>query len=151
MIIDLVSDISGSAIDTTTQDVGTADFVYYERCFGGCGTFPSVDLDWIKIEVSAIGADSCSSGDEVWYTAFYWGDAIDDNNDSIPGSYYPPENDNQNIPITSLYNGNSPGFAIDLDAVALGVPAGTYRCMRFTSPLGGNNDGSEIDSIQGLP
>lgn len=128
-------------------DVGTYDFVYYERL----ATPTSVDFDWVQVEISADGI--------TWYQVLYWGDpgGVPDTNTNVDLSLVgdicqvagvPTENDNCNIPIARLYNNNSTGIAIDVDGI--GIPLGSYPWMRITSPAGGAN-GTDVDAIQILP
>ena len=98
----------------------------------------SISADWVIIEISDDGTN--------WVEVFNWGDGNPANNGNISGT--PGEPDNHILPISSLYNGNTTGIAIDADAF---VSPGTYQYIRITSPLGGDNDGSEVDSIELLP
>jgi hypothetical protein len=115
------------------------DLVYYEME----NPANNIQLDWVLLEVGP-----SSSG--PWTQVFYWGDGILDANSNIGQAGYGSagESDNQLIRLVELYNGNTTGVAIDVDAVA---PAGTYQWLRITTPLGGNNDGAEVDSVQSLP
>lgn len=128
-------------------DVGTYDFVYYERL----ASPTSVDFDWVQVEISPDGI--------TWYQVLYWGDpgGVPDTNTNVDLSLVgdicqvagvPTENDNCNIPIARLYNNNSTGIAIDVDGI--GIPLGSYPWMRITSPAGGAN-GTDVDAIQILP
>ena len=102
-----------------------------------------INLDWIIVEVGR-----SSSG--PWVQVFNWGDTVLDSNTNIGQAGYGAsgELDNQPIPFTDLYQGSSPGIAIDVDAFA---PAGNYQWVRISSPLGGDNDPAEVDSIKSLP
>jgi hypothetical protein len=104
-------------------------------------------IDWVVTEVGTGPSGSCASS--TWYTVLNWGDGNASNNGIIGGAY--PENDNQPIPFSALYLGSTTGIAIDLNDPALGVPGGTYPCVRVSAPLGGDNDAGEVDSIQVLP
>ena len=141
VIIDLVA-MGGSAINTTTQDVGTFDFVQYEWAVGA-----NIMMDWVITEVGTGPSGSCATS--TWYTILNWGDGSVSNNGIIGGAY--PENDNEVIPQSALYLGSTTGIAIDIDDPALSVPAGIYYCVRFSAPLGGGNDPGEVDSIEILP
>ena len=99
-------------------------------------------LDWVIIEVR-----NCSGGS--WYPVFSWYDGIVDNNTNVATAGFSGEQDNKLISTGALYG--SPyqtGIAIDVDAV---VPPDTYNCVRIRSPLGGDNDPAEVDSVQVLP
>jgi hypothetical protein len=115
------------------------DFVFYE--YENPPT--RIRLDWIIIEASINGFDG-------WVQIFNWGDDVVDLNSNIGQLGYGAsgEPDNHEIPLTDLYGGNSTGVAIDLDAV---VPPGTYQWIRISSPLGGDDDGPTVDSIEVIP
>ena len=102
-----------------------------------------VNLDWVIIEASINGTDT-------WVQIFNWGNGILDSNTNIGqlGHGSSGEPDNYPLLFADLYGGNSPGIAIDLDALA---PPGIYQWVRISSPLGGGNDGAEVDAIQVLP
>ena len=99
-----------------------------------------ITVDWVIIEISTDGSN--------WIEVFNWGDSDPANNGMIgnPGS----EPDNYVLPLSALYNGNTTGIAIDADAFVSSGPR-TFQYIRITSPLGGDNDGSEVDSIEILP
>jgi len=112
-------------------DVGTPDFVYYERL----ATPVSIDLDWVQVEISMDGI--------TWYQVFYWGDGIPDTNTNVDINVIGgAEADNRSILATNLYN--STGITVDVDGL---VPPGNYSWMRITSPVGGAN-GANVDAIQ---
>jgi len=125
-------------------DVGTPDFVYYER-LASLVPVPNVDLDWVLIEISPDGV--------TWYQVFYWHDpSTADTNTNVdlsivgdvcftnPGSI-PAEIDNCSIPASRLYN--STGITVDIDSL---VPPGSYPWMRISGV--GGADGPDIDAIQ---
>jgi hypothetical protein len=122
-----------------TGDEPAFDFVYYEME----NPANHMRLDWVIIEASVNGVDG-------WTQIFNWGNGVVDLNSNIGQLGYGSggESDNYQIPITDLYGGNSTGVAIDLDAVVL---PDTYQWIRIYSPTGGDNDGSEVDSIQVIP
>jgi hypothetical protein len=102
-----------------------------------------ISLDWVIVEVSPTG----QSG--TWTRIFYWGDHVHDAHTNIPIGYVADadgEADNEEIPLGLLFG--SPiqtGIAIDVDLVAA---AGAYQFVRIYSPLGGDNDPSEVDAVQ---
>ncbi len=102
-----------------------------------------INLDWVIVEIGR-------SDSGPWVQVFYWGDDLLDSNTNIGQLGYGAGNepDNFPIPFVNLYEGNSPGVAIDVDAFA---PSGTYRWLRITTPLGGENDAAEVDAIRTLP
>lgn len=111
------------------------DLIYYEFE----NPTDNINLDWVIVEVG-------TSDTGPWIQVFYWGDDILDSNTNIGQAGYGvvSEPDNHTIPFSDLYGGNSPGVAIDIDAVAA---AGTYQWVRITTPLGGANDAAEVDSL----
>ena len=131
-------------------DIGTPDFVYYER-----ENIPGiVQLDWVQIEISSDGL--------TWVTVFYWGDppppGIRDTNSNMDYGISPPppgngigdlcasEIDNCSIPIARMYNNT--GVTIDIDAIP-GITTGmSYPWIRITSPPGGDGDPADVDAIQ---
>lgn len=115
------------------------DFVFYE--FENPSNY--MRLDWVIIEASINGVDG-------WVQIFNWGNGVLDGNSNIGqlGHGASGEPDNYEMPFSDLYGGNSTGVAIDLDAV---VPPGTYQWIRISSPLGGDGDGAEVDSIEVIP
>jgi hypothetical protein len=140
MIIDLGS------TPLTTGHTGY-DLVYYETQGNPLPSPPEqIFMDWVTIEVGP-------GPNGPWQQVFYWGDSNPDLNTTLgQAGYVPPENDNILIPMTipPLY-GTVPyttGIAIDLDSLGL---TGTYQYVRIYSPLGGGDDGPEIDAIEVLP
>jgi hypothetical protein len=119
------------------------DLVYYER-ENPVGS-SEVMLDWVIVEIG-------SSPSGPWYPVFNWYDNVVDTNTNVGQSIYGSgEQDNKSIPFSVLY-GSSPyrtGIAIDVDTLA--PPPGIYTWVRIRSPLGGDNDPAEVDSIQVLP
>jgi len=120
-------------------DLGTPDFVYYEKLAAPT----HIDLDWVRIEISSDGI--------TWYQVFFWGGPPSDTNTNVDLSLVgdvcqvggiPTETDNCSIPIGRLYN--STGITIDIDGI---VPPGSYPWMRISSPAGSAN-GSDVDAIQ---
>ena len=113
------------------------DLVYYEYE----NPANHINLDWVIVEIG-----SSSSG--PWTQVFYWGDNNLDGNTNIGQAGYGAgsEPDNHQIPFADLYGG--PGVAIDVDAMAA---PGTYRYVRISAPLGGDNDAAEVDSVETLP
>lgn len=130
---------SSRAIAVSGSPEPAFDLVYYEFE----NPIWNINLDWVIVEVS-------TNGTEPWFPVFNWGNNIVDGNTNIgqAGIGDGNEPDNQPLPFSVLYNGNSPGIAIDIDEV---VPADTYQWVRIWSPLGGDNDGAEVDSLQPLP
>lgn len=126
-------DLGGTPLDLTLPDPGY-DLVFYELH----NPIGFMRLDWVIIEISDDGSN--------WVEIFNWGDGNPANNAIISGP--PAEPDNYEMPLSVLYNGNTPGVAIDADAFA---SPGTYQYIRISSPLGGENDGAEVDSIELLP
>lgn len=120
-------------------DVGTPDFVYYERL----ATPAYVELDWVQVEISSDG--------NTWYQVFYWGDpeGTADTNTNVDvllpqiSVICPTEEDNCQIPPALLYN--STGITVDIDPI---VPPGNYSWIRITSPFSPDDDPSEVDAIQ---
>lgn len=119
-------------------DIGTPDFVYYERL----ATTAYIEMDWVQVEISTDG--------NTWYPVFYWGDpggAADTNTNvdvqNLIGDLCPTETDNCRIPPDRLYN--STGITVDIDPL---VPPGNYSWMRITSPVSPDGDPSEVDAIQ---
>lgn len=132
---------SSSAIDVAGGTETAFDLVYYEFV----NPPNHISLDWVIIEIG-----TTNSG--PWIQVFYWGDDVLDGNTNIgqagfggPGN----EPDNEQIHFSFLYNG--PGVAIDVDAVSPPPPVGTYQWVRISTPLGGDNDAAEVDSLESLP
>lgn len=82
-----------------------------------------------------------------WFTIFNWGNGSPDTNTNV-SSY--PENDNEPIPLSALYNG-PPQTGITIDVDGAGVPAGTYQYLVIIAPSTAANDGADVDSIEILP
>ncbi|MCB0154166.1 MAG: hypothetical protein KDF65_05160, partial [Anaerolineae bacterium] len=144
---ELVIDLGTTPIQTD----GTSgyDLVYYER-EEPAAIPPIIFMDWVVVQVGSTSAGP-------WYTVFYWGDGLADDNSNVGQFLANPTNetDNRQIFTTNppLYGPVGPlnlttGIAIDVDARA---PAGTYPFVRFFVPLGGGNDVVEIDAVQPLP
>lgn len=114
-----------------------ADLVYYERPAG-----PGIYLDWVIVDVCTDA--TCSTT----YTIFNWGDGAPDVNTNVAGysGDGDGEADNEAIPSGSLYAAT--GVAIDISGI---VPPGTYQYVRFFAPLGGDNDGADVDALEVLP
>jgi hypothetical protein len=139
LIIDLEA-LTGSPLDTSTPD-GAYDLVFYEY-------EPSAGIimfDHVVLQVGTGPSGSC--GSSTWTTVLYWGDADASNNGQI-GNLYPGEADNQSIPFSNLYLGATPGIAIDIDALGA---SGIYPCLRIYSPVSGDGDSAQVDSIEILP
>ncbi len=139
LIIDLEA-LTGSPLNTSTPD-GAYDLVFYEYV-------PSagiIMLDHVVLEVGTGPSGSC--GSSTWTTVLNWGDGVLTNNGQL-GSLYPGEADNQSIPFSNLYLGTTPGIAIDIDALGA---SGIYPCLRIYSPLSGDGDSAQVDSIEILP
>jgi hypothetical protein len=116
--------------------------IYYER-ENPAGS-SEVMLDWVIVEIA-------TSSNGPWYPVFNWYDNVIDTNTNVGQSVYGyGEQDNKPIPFSVLY-GSTPyqtGIAIDVDGIA---PPGVYTLLRIRSPLGGDNDPAEVDSVQVLP
>ena len=119
-------------------DIGTPDFVYYERF----ATPSLVEMDWVQVEISSDGS--------TWYQVFYWGDpgGSPDTNTNLDvqnliSDLCPTEIDNCQLPPARLYNNT--GVTVDVDPF---VPPGNYSWIRITSPFSPDNDPSEVDAIQ---
>jgi len=138
-IIDLEAE-TGSPLNTSSPD-GAYDLVMYEYV-------PSpgiIMFDHIVIQLGTGPTGACSSS--AWTTVLYWGDGDASNNGQL-GSLYPGEIDNQTIPFAHLYNGSTPGIAIDADALG---GSGIYPCLRIFAPVSGDGDAAQVDSIEILP
>ena len=123
-------------------DIGTPDFVYFERL----ATPTYIEMDWVQVEISSDGV--------TWYQVFYWGDpgGLPDTNTNLDvqnliPDLCPTEIDNCHIPPARLYSsaGISTGITVDIDPI---VPPGNYPWIRITSPISPDNDSSEVDAIQ---
>lgn len=111
------------------------DMVYYEYA-----NAPGIQLDWVVVQIG-----TSSSG--PWYTVFYWGDNIVDENTNIGQAGYGSPTEAVNAPISSADLYNNVGIAIDVDAR---VPFGTYSFVRFYSPFG-TSDPAQVDAISLYP
>ena len=131
-------------------DVGTPDLVYYEVALPPATT--TVFLDWVQIEISSDGSPGS------WVQVFYWGDpgGLPDTNTNVDINPLDPINisdlcateiDNCAIPIGRLYNNNSTGITIDIDAIPGIVTGNSYPWIRI---MGLGADGPDIDAIQPL-
>lgn len=128
-------DLGGAPLDLSPPD-SAYDLVYYEM-----QNPPGfITIDWAIIHISNDGND--------WIEIFNWGDGNPANNGIIGN--LGAESDNHILPLSALYNGSTTGIAIDADAFVSSGPR-TFQYIRITSPLGGDNDGSEVDSVQILP
>lgn len=128
--------VSLPAASTIIADGDTNfDMVYYEFAIA-----PGINLDWTVLQIG-----TSSSG--PWYTVFYWGDNIVDDNSNIGQAGYgvPTEDVNAAIPSADLHNGT--GIAIDVDAR---VPIGTYSFVRIYSPFG-TTDPAQVDALSRYP
>lgn len=116
------------------------DLVYYEIEYA-----PGIiEMDWVVVEIGL-------TSDGPWFPIFNWGDNVLDANTNIGQLGYGlnGEPDNLPIPTSDLYGTPlGTGIAIDADAV---VPPGSYTWIRIVSPLGGDNDGPQVDAIEVLP
>jgi hypothetical protein len=113
--------------------------VYYER-ENPAGS-SEIMLDWVIVEIG-------TSPSGPWYPVFNWYDNVRDNNTNVGQSSYGfGEDDNESIPF-SVLSPYQTGIAIDIDAIT--PPSGTYTWVRIRSPLGGDNDPAEVDSIEVL-
>jgi hypothetical protein len=114
--------------------------IYYERA-----VTTTVALDWVVIQLS----DTLTG---TWTTIFNWGDDIYDANTNIPIGYVTDsDGEADNELILTGYPPPPPvsqtGIIIDVEAIA----PGSYRYIRILSPLGGDNDPTEIDAIEIFP
>jgi len=135
-------DILLSPAIVANGDVGTPDFVYYERYSDPANQI--VDFDLVEVQISSDG--------NTWYSVFYWGNGTADTNANLNinviGS---AETDNRpfEYPVDNiLYNGR--GVTIDIDGYVPSDGTTTYPYMRIISPPG-NGDGSDVDAIEILP
>jgi hypothetical protein len=147
----MIIDLGGTPVNRSGD--GNFDLAYYELQAMPPQTPPEqIFLDWVVLEVG-------QSPSGPWYPVFNWGDGGPDSNTSIGQANYgnPIENDNALIPMTTPpLDGTAPyttGIAIDIDAPlnTAGAPLGSYQYIRIYSPLGGGNDGPEVDAIGILP
>jgi len=75
-----------------------------------------------------------------WTLIFYWGDSNSGNNGDVPPIYYPPENDNQQIGMSELYN--QTGIRNNV--------GGTYRYVLIEAPPS-CGDPAQVDAVEVLP
>ena len=127
------------------------DFVYYESEFNNGG---SIRLDYVIVGIS-LYADA-----HEFYEVFNWGNNIPDINTNVDTNILPldptcsaplaPECDNRVIPISYLYPfpGIGTGILIDVDNAPSAPPVGSYQYLVIISPLGGDNDVVQVDSIE---
>jgi hypothetical protein len=147
LILDLPA-LGFAPIDLSDSDADY-DMIFYERKVPAQNS-SYIELDWISLEIGSGPSGSCVAS--TWYTVFNWGDYDVTNNGHLGSTF--PEVDNQAIPLSFLYgSGNlQTGIAIDLNSSALGIPAGTYPCIRIISPFNDpSNDSAEVDAVQLLP
>jgi hypothetical protein len=138
-IIDLEAE-TGNPLRTSPPDTAYDLVVYEYEVSPGI-----IMLDHIIVEVGTGPSGSCSSS--TWMTVLNWGDT-DPNNNGQLGNLFPGELDNQSIPFVHLYNGSTAGIGIDINA--LSTP-GFYPCLRIYSPVSGDGDAAQVDSIEILP
>lgn len=157
MIIDL-----GSPAVVVTGDSNPLDyeFIYYES---EPSSAPPPPPNVIFMDIVEIQIGQTPTG--PWYTVMYWGDNNNDTNTNIfptypdngPDSYQTGGSDNQPMESPPLYaNPSAPtrptGIQIDVDNVPTGPPPlGSYQYIRLYSPVGGLDDGPEVDAIEVLP
>ncbi|GIK43758.1 MAG: hypothetical protein BroJett011_75910 [Chloroflexota bacterium] len=141
MIIDL-----GTIISTGHPGY---DLVYYEMQ----GNPPPPPPYYVYLDLVEVEIGQTPSG--PWYPIFVWGDGNSDTNTNISGLDGGPSSDNATILSPPLVGPGDPlntGVQIDIDTAPGGPPpAGSYQYIRIYSPLGGANDGPEVDAIQALP
>jgi hypothetical protein len=104
------------------------EFINEMGCHGG------ICLDWVVLDLGNAPAEPWSR------RIFYWGDTNNDNNGSLPSTYYPPEISNQAIYPANLYH--NWGIQIHVD--------GVYRYLRVSAPstAEGCSDPAQVDSIE---
>jgi hypothetical protein len=149
-----IVDISGNPVFVSNAPDGNYDLIFYEADFG---------LGTIYLDNIIIGISNVTDGS--YYTVFNWGDndLVDTNqntnvNTTVLDITYPdptctgaaaPECDNRGIPGTALYtdSGISTGILIDVDTAPSAPPEGTYSYLVIVSPLSGDLDSVNVDSI----
>jgi len=109
---------------------------------------PGVNMDMVRIDLCTDYA--CTDPQMI----FRWGDADSGNNGSIPASYM-PEDPAKRIDATDMFGDSR----IEINPSA--APAGTYRYVRFMSPMnspcwGGSGTpdpqaGFQVDSVMVVP
>jgi hypothetical protein len=114
------------------------DLVYYESEFGNLGV--EIQLDNVILGIS-IYPDG-----QIYYEIFNWGNGVVDYNSNVWDVL--PEIDNQKIPMSDLYPYPGTGILIDVDNAPSAPPPGNYRYLVIISPLGGDGDWTEVDSIE---
>lgn len=158
----MIIDLGGTPI--IGGDAGSYDLVYYETQ----GPVPApppfyIFMDLVELQIS-------QSPNGPWYTVFVWGDGISDTNTNLNGFYSDGGVSSDNAvmygvdpsgtglpppppgPLVGPGNPLYTGIQIDIDSAPGGSPpAGSYQYVRIYSPLGGANDGPEVDAIQALP
>lgn len=121
---------------------GNYDMIFYEYDNGG-----DILLDQVIIGLMVNATDT------YYYQVFNWGDNIPDSNTNadytvLPqGGTCPDECDNRIVPDTNLYSYPGAGILIDVDTVPSLPPPGIYKYIIIISPLGGDGDAAQIDSI----
>jgi hypothetical protein len=125
------------------------NIIFYEYDVGG-----NIRLDQIIIGIMVNAADS------YYYQVFNWGDNIADSNTNADFNILPPDGsptclepecDNRIIPLANLYPYPGTGIVIDVDTAPSLPPPGVYNYIIIISPLGGDGDAAQIDSIQIVP
>jgi hypothetical protein len=126
----------GTPITVSGSPDRAYDLVYYERQYDAT----TILMDWVVL-------DLFNSTNGTWYNVFYWGNGIPDLNSNVSAF---PENDNEPIPLSALYqHAGSPQTGILIDVDALGLPAGDYQMLRIYVPNAGG-DGVSIDAVEVL-
>ncbi len=134
----VVMDMSGNPVVVSNTPDGNYDMIFYEWRSGG-----AVYLDHI-----IIGISHDSNGATYW-EVFNWGNNQPDTNTNVSVT---PEADNATF--TNLYPTPAAtgtpvgtGVLIDVDTAPSAPPPGSYNYVVVISPISGDMDAAQVDSI----
>jgi hypothetical protein len=150
----VILDIGSSPIVVSNTSDGNYDLILYEATYTQASGDVVVLMDQISILISQDGID--------YYEIFNWGDNAADTNTNVNFNDLPAdcvqECDNREIPITPIpatgsilytdpVTGINTGILIDVDTAPDNPPEGIYKYMIIVSPLSGDLDAAQVDSI----
>lgn len=137
-----IIDVSANPVVVSASPDGNYDMIFYEYDNGG-----DILLDQVIIGLMVNATDT------YYYQVFNWGDNIPDSNTNADYTVLPQggtcsdECDNRIVPDGNLYPYPGAGILIDVDTVPSLPPPGIYKYIIIISPLGGDGDAAQIDSI----
>lgn len=143
-----VINLGGTPVIVNGPSDTAYDLVYYEWL----NPSPTINLDSVIVGIST------DPNGASFYVVFNWGDNIVDTNTNInmgnlpatPAGCTDVECDNQTINTSNLTpTPPSPGgILIDVDNASSAPPTGSYQYLVIQAPVGDDDGGLDIDSVQ---